>query len=75
MPFLFFVSLPAFYIRPGGWSSVMYVVNIISRDEACLLTVLMETLGEQRFNFHLILVGGGAWSIILQMFLRPWTAQ
>lgn len=59
MPFLFFLSLPAFYIRPGGWFSVIYVVNIISQDEACLLTVLMETFGEQRFNFHLILVGGG----------------
>ena len=59
MLFLFFLSLPAFYIRSGCWSFVMYVVNIISQDEACLLTALMETFDEQRFNFHLILVGGG----------------
>lgn len=37
----------------------MYIVNVISQDEACLLTVLMETFDEQRFIFHLILVGGG----------------
>lgn len=37
----------------------MYIANSFSQDEACLLTVLMESFDDQRFIFHFILIGSG----------------